>query len=912
MRFWTILFLLFPIMMCAQTVAGEWTFDNAQDLLNATIGNDLVLVGSHTAVPGPDTENGAVNIGVGSHYRADHGIPANGGGTMVNEFSLVIDFKVNTLGQWYTFFQTNPSNTNDGDGFINPSGQIGVAQTGYSAYTINAGEWYRLIIAADLGSSYKYYLDGQLVQDGGLQAVDGRFSLYPANPGQPLLLFADDNGEDNPINIAHAAIYNGCLNASQVSMLGGYGHVIIPPTAEMMPFLQIAAPYSVYISWHGASAEESRVTFGTTPQMTQTLNGTVYDFNSTTRWHTVHLPNIMPNTEYYYQCHTGTQSSAVNRFRTPPAVGYHSGHFRFLIMGDSQSNFGVSSSIVTRVVEKLTELYGPDWHNEVQLLCHVGDTVGNGLILSSFASEFFIPFSPLSGRIPIMVAIGNHEMESPYYYQYHNYSNIGGSEGEKYYSFDLATMRFVFLNPNISTTTQTTWLGNVLQNAVTDENLDWIFTFSHMPAWSELWPDGNNSWAQNTVLPALSANAKAVMLAGGHSHNYERGFSSSGKVTTLITGGAGGTLDRWGMYANQQDYPNTVISRDVYNWVLVDVDLLNQSYQATVYSMGHPDRPAVNEIIDSWSVRQPMQNDSYTGIASASAATGGLMRLVGWQLPYVELPVSTTFELASDSLFSSIIHTVTRHNTNVYGDTGSPFWAPVDLNAGIDLMRYSVPSGVLQTGNRYWWRIRSRDRDLDWDMYPQAGSFIMEYSPAVADFFIDRPYGDYLYIVNMPIRFVETSVGEATSYAWDFDSDGTVDSTQRDPIWVYNECGVFEVTLNVTINGQIFSVTKEVYIVLDIANDDPSALMPVAPVSLYPNPCRDYLVLSSKNDALLSNVKLYNLKGQLVKTETISERNGRDVRLVWSAGLAPGVYLAKYSFIHNGRKLSGTRKILVR
>lgn len=181
------LMLVFPLLSFAQTIVGQWSFDNPADLLNATVGNDLELVGTQTVVPGPDTNDGAVNIGVGSYYKANHGIPANGGGTMVNEYSVVIDFKIASLGQWYTFMQTYYPNTNDGDAFINPSGQIGVAATGYSAYSVLPNEWYRLVIAIDLGSSYKYYLDGQLLQDGGVQTVDGRLITSFSRNARPFL-----------------------------------------------------------------------------------------------------------------------------------------------------------------------------------------------------------------------------------------------------------------------------------------------------------------------------------------------------------------------------------------------------------------------------------------------------------------------------------------------------------------------------------------------------------------------------------------------------------------------------------------------------------------------------------------------------------------------------------------------------
>ena len=50
----------------------------------------------------------------------------------------------------------------------------------------------------------------------------------------------------------------------------------------------------------------------------------------------------------------------------------------------------------------------------------------------------------------------------------------------------------------------------------------------------------------------------------------------------------------------------------------------------------------------------------------------------------------------------------------------------------------------------------------------------------------------------LTVLFTSTSTGEPTSFAWDFNNDGVIDSTDQDPFWTYNSAGTFTVNLTVT------------------------------------------------------------------------------------------------------------------
>jgi hypothetical protein len=198
---------------------GWWKFDDLADLLKAEIGEPLTLTGTQESTAGPVSGNDAVSIGTGSYLTMTHGISYNGGGAMVNEYSLQIDFSIPEASIWHAFFQTAPLNDSDADLFINGGtstpNAIGTAATSYSANTVTAGEWYRMIVVVKNDAFFKVYVNGELWVESAGQGVDGRFALADV-----LLLFGDDDGDDNTILCSEAGIWDVLLTADQIAKLG--------------------------------------------------------------------------------------------------------------------------------------------------------------------------------------------------------------------------------------------------------------------------------------------------------------------------------------------------------------------------------------------------------------------------------------------------------------------------------------------------------------------------------------------------------------------------------------------------------------------------------------------------------------------------------------------------------------------
>lgn len=724
-------------------LTGHWTFDNTSDLTHAAVGNDLQLVGTQTVIPGPVTGDGAVRVPLGSYYRCFHNIPANGTGTRVNNYTLLIDFKINASGQWHSFYQTSPANNNDGDFFISATGNLGVTGVGYSSVTVVPGQWYRLVVSASMGHHFDCYLNGQIAQSGTFQAVDGRFSLEPQSGSNELLLFADDNGEDNDIDVARVAIFDHDLTSAQIDSIGGFPHTAV----AVNPYLQIPTPTSMVINWHSVDTSSTVVKYGTSAaNLNLTSNGTFENISGKI-WHTAMLSGLQPNTTYYYKCHSGIDTSAIYPFHTPPAVTTApTGHIRFVIVGDTRTDIAKTTQIADSIKQKCIELYGPEWYKEISVVLHMGDVVTWGGGITLFQDEYFTPYSTLSGSVPFMVSIGNHEMENPFYYQYMKYQLLydhtypDSSQCSKYYSFQLGDCKFVCINSNYPNTAanQTTWLNNVMNNAESDSSVDFVFSYAHHPGHTEIWPDGNSAYIQTSIIPSLANYPKHVMYAYGHSHDYERGAFKSTNTTDwdarlLLSGGGGAPLDRWRMYNNQTEYPEIHRSFDYYNFQIIDVDMVNKSYDAYNYTYGNTDIPTPGILFDEWHFRKNQPAPLKPSALNPHVQYAEMDTLKVTPVSSADSLMTSEFQIVNETgSFNSPMHDTIRDYENYYLDSPVSF-IPINRNAGIDLTSLTIPHGWLIPGQNYKWRVRYRDMNMKWSPWSDSSVFaaivgIREYS----------------------------------------------------------------------------------------------------------------------------------------------------------------------------------------
>jgi PKD repeat protein len=95
------------------------------------------------------------------------------------------------------------------------------------------------------------------------------------------------------------------------------------------------------------------------------------------------------------------------------------------------------------------------------------------------------------------------------------------------------------------------------------------------------------------------------------------------------------------------------------------------------------------------------------------------------------------------------------------------------------------------------------------------------------------PVADFTYTpasgaAPLTVAFTDASTGVVNSYAWDFNNDGTTDSTLQNPSYTYTTAGIYSVKLTVTGPDYSNSVTKDNIISVGVAtisvNVDPASI----------------------------------------------------------------------------------------
>jgi hypothetical protein len=342
-----------------------------------------------------------------------------------------------------------------------------------------------------------------------------------------------------------------------------------------------------------------------------------------------------------------------------------------------------------------------------------GDLVDNGWDYDQWAEEFFAPAEPLFRHVPVYPVTGNHEADTPTYFDYFTLPENGNAE--HWWWHDVGNIRVVGLDSNFGYTNpeQLAWLDGVLADACTDDDLDFVFAQLHHPFHSELWLPGENLWTGSVVsrMEAFTADCgKPSIHFFGHTHGYSRGQSRDHQHLWVNVASAGGNIDSWGEYA-QNDYAEFVVSQDEWGFVLVEATAGDApSFRLRRVSQGNEDLARQNEVRDDLTVRRfnppPARPVALHPSEGDAISPDDLLFVANdFSDPDGDAHQASQWQVAADcDSFDAPVADAWRQDRNEYGG--------VDLAAGDDLRDAVI--GGLDGDQAFCWRVRYRDEGLQW------------------------------------------------------------------------------------------------------------------------------------------------------------------------------------------------------
>jgi hypothetical protein len=262
-----------PATVPASNVKGQWDFNNGT--LAATVGKPLQYLDGADGITQTETQFGTTtDLGVPDingepaqvmyvpgdllaevGYVMDHGIAPNGGGTRVNQYTIIMDVLVGTSGPGAASLLqiSSPGNTDDGDLFWQGN-NFGQGTDGYNGDgSFTAGDWHRIAAAYDEAATppvVTKFVDGVKQDDWTAnQGLDNpRRALLPT-----AVLFGDgDHDERREMWVNSVQIRAGKMSDAELEALGGPSAAGIPIAVALPSSPELAitsAAGGVTITW---------------------------------------------------------------------------------------------------------------------------------------------------------------------------------------------------------------------------------------------------------------------------------------------------------------------------------------------------------------------------------------------------------------------------------------------------------------------------------------------------------------------------------------------------------------------------------------------------------------------------------------------------------------------------------------
>lgn len=414
-----------------------------------------------------------------------------------------------------------------------------------SAKQLELNTWYVVSATYD-GSVMKVFINGELEAESKVQSGD---ILYPEEVFFEIGTYHDNN-EHLFFNgsIYDVSLYNRALDDYSVEGLyKSVGALMseLPSLHQESPFL--VRPYLQSMSLNSVrilmeTKKNTKVTVEYDEQVPLKLTSSD---NKDSELHEVVLTNLKANTNYFYRVivkeEDGNEyTSDVFTFQT---AFEGEQPITFGIISDTQNNPAVIKNVTKRILDE-----------RVQFVVHAGDIVGNGNRKHEWVNEFLNSASDLMARVPMFLALGNHDEDAKYYYDY-----LSNGNRDYYYTFSYGVAQFFIIDSDRSLDKGSEQYNRIEADLMKSKSPWKIAVYHHPPYSSDLDDYGDTRKGKSVYgerdqddFVRLMEKYNMNVVINGHIHSYERTFplrenkiDMEKGITYLVMGGAGGGLEQF-------------------------------------------------------------------------------------------------------------------------------------------------------------------------------------------------------------------------------------------------------------------------------------------------------------------------------------------------------------------------------
>ncbi len=486
--------------------------------------------------------------------------------------------------EWYhpgydDFFWSGPSRGGFGYGDCDDHTELADMQSNYSTVFTrkpfmidDVGSIAHLSLAADYDDGFVAFINGVEVVRGNVSdGVITHTTLAAGNHEASRGAGNDNPHEKDFFAIDPAVLVNGtnviAVSGHNVSQGSSDFSLIIELYTNSAlvrgPFIQMPEDEYLTVAWRTAALVDSAVDYGLDVTYS---GGTVTDTNLT-RDHTIHIPGLIPGTQYYYRVRGGGETlSEGHYFHTKPAT---SQPYRIVVIGDhGQGTLGMSN-IADRINDR----------TDFVAVMTVGDNVyGSGGCNFDAPPGWYDPlwftlYRPTMRRVATFPAPGNHDVDTANGQWLVDYFRLptNGPPGQigKNYSFQFGNAHVAVIDTEPFEDNQAavmdeikTWLSNDLAAAT----MPWRIAFLHRPPFTSQGNHNDQETVKAHIVPILKAAGVHVVFQG-HNHFYERINAIDG--IHYITSGACGA----GLYgiSNRKAF-SARLYNDRHSYTILDID----------------------------------------------------------------------------------------------------------------------------------------------------------------------------------------------------------------------------------------------------------------------------------------------------------------------------------------------------